>query len=716
MLVVLIALAAVAGFQALGSHVDAKARAEADCVATLQCNDAPGAATTPDAMVVKHDGIMPTQGGPGPWHYPAKVAGWIWNGIKGFVVDGLWGDLKGLWDLVTDLPGTVKGLWQLGKTVFFGSPVLPLGAPIPNPWRDPAATEELKQIGWALWDATKEYFTQTPDRAVGRVVYEVVTFVVAPAKILKATKAKWLAKAGKAAKVEDKLAEVSKIAKAEDKLDDAADAAKVAKADEAKAAATTGVVKAVTKMPGDQLTLDSLMDLVAESDGYEDYIRKLTTRYKADNIGTFYAIHGDQTVTPMSPQVFATYGKATVAYAPQMYTEVLWSQGGETIQFQIVEEANKKLSINAWRFDVNNGTGKAPMNPTPEHLLTPEAVKAMHTPELVAKTNKYAQVGCSRCHMNVRRRMVEPDNHPRRLQEDPGWVFRDPEQRAEVSEKMKGMFDQFANGPTKDNPIYKWFWEQDAVVERGGRILPEDTFSYKKFTEDLIEVNGEEMLSELRRNPKWAESRKAFAAAVQDGEQADDLLKKLKGYDGAALAADKAAVEKMHAEANLAWIRKRNNESIAFILAEGKHAKVPQFEANDYLKLNRHSIETIGPRIEEMVVSDADWAKLSEAERATKVRLQDLDVKDMDELRAVVSDPKIVERTRRRTNTYIVLNHMLNNKNKSLAHLSASVRGLSAETGNKDIDLLDVYAEGMKNPKGSSINRPEEPLDMTRKP
>jgi len=714
-LLVLLAFVAFAGLGALTvfrHQVHGTALRQGGCVATLSdCGATQGAdgsavAVAPAPEAADSDAA---QGG-GPWNWLGRRASNLWGAVQGFFVDGLWGDAKGLWSLITDPWGTIKGLGHLLATIFKASPILP-GPLLPNPWFDPAAAEELGEMGSALWQATKEYFTETPDRASGRVVYEVATWVVAPLKIAKVAKAKWFAKAARVEKGVEKATDATKA------LEVAEDAAKAANKgdDAAKTAAATGVVKAAAKLPGDQLTLTALMDLIEESTSYEDYIRKLTTRYQADNVGSFYAIHGDQTVTASTPQVFATYGKATVAYAPQMYTEILWTEGAETIQFQIVEEANKRLSINGWRFDVNPGTGKAPMNPTPEFLLTPAAVKEMHTPDLIAKTNKYAQVGCLRCHMNVRRRMVEPDNHPRRLQEDPGWVFRDPAQRAEVSEKMKVLFDQFENGPTRNNPIYKWFWEQDQVVARGGKILPEDTFSYQTFTRDLIRVNGNDMLSELRRNPKWPESKMAFAAAVQDAPQADALLKQLRGLDDAALAAEKASVERMHAEANLAWIRKRNDESIAFILAEGKHAKVPEFEANGYLKLNRHSIETIGPRIEEMVVSDADWAKLSEAERATKVRLQDLDVKDMDELHAIVSDPFVAQRTRRRTNSYIALNHMLANKNKSLSHLSASVRGLSAETGNREIDLMDVYADALKKPEGSSIN-PPDPIDATRKP
>ena len=458
------------------------------------------------------------------------------------------------------------------------------------------------------------------------------------------------------------------------------------------------------QLSGEKLTIDDLMNLVEESKGYSDYLRKLTTRYKVDNMGAFYALHADRTVTPETPQVFLTIGKATVAYAPQMYTEVFWSEGQDTIHFQLVEE-NGTLKINAHTF-----AAAAQVRPSPETELTPDEVRHMHMSDLIFRTNKYADKGCKRCHMATRRRQVEPDNHGRRFVADPNWKFRNHRDRRAVLSKLNRLFGRFRDGPTKDNPIYKWFFEQESVVKRGGRILPKDTFRYKEFVREMIEKNGHEMVGDLRRLPNWDQYKHAFAAAVQGSPSVDRYLEKI-GYEKGELAGEQKRVAQLHAEINLEHIRKRNNETIAWILAEGKHDDVEGNMHNEMLLLNEHAIKTIGPPILDMVVSDAEWDRLPETERAHKVRLSDLAVKNMAQLRRIVLDPKVVAHNQRRTNTYLVLMKLFNNRNKALAHISNSVLSLSAETGTEGADLLDVYADEMRNPSPSVINR-RDPIDL----
>lgn len=458
------------------------------------------------------------------------------------------------------------------------------------------------------------------------------------------------------------------------------------------------------QLSGEKLTIDELMNMIEESKGYTDYLRKLTTRYKVDNMGAFYALHADRTVTPETPQVFLTIGKATVAYAPQMYTEVFWSEGQDTIHFQLVEE-DGTLKINAHTF-----AASAQVRPSPETELTPDQVRHMHMSELIFSTNKYADKGCKRCHMATRRRQVEPDNHGRRFVADPNWKFRNHRDRREVLSKLNRLFGRFRDGPTRNNPIYKWFFEQESVVKRGGRILPKDTFRYKEFVREMIEKNGHEMVGDLRRLPNWDEYKHAFAAAVQGSPSVDRYLEKI-GYAKGELAAEQKRVAQLHAEINLEHIRKRNNETIAWILAEGKHDDVEGNMHNEMLLLNEHAIKTIGPPILDMVVSDRQWDRLSEEERAHKVRLSDLAVKDMAQLHRIVLDPKVVAHNQRRTNTYLVLMKLFNNRNKALAHISNSVLSLSAETGTEGADLLDVYADEMRNPSPSVINR-RESIDL----
>jgi hypothetical protein len=77
----------------------------------------------------------------------------------------------------------------------------------------------------------------------------------------------------------------------------------------------------------------------------------------------------------------------------------------------------------------------------------------------------------------------------------------------------------------------------------------------------------------------------------------------------------------------------------------------------------------------------------------------------MDELRRIATAPRVVAQTRRRTNTYLVLEQIHNgNKNKALAGLSNSVLSLSAETGRDGANLLDAYREALVNPAPSALN------------
>ena len=245
-LVALVALGGVAAFRLFGGSLDSTSRRQGDCIASLSGCQGGGSGDSSSlapsrAEVVTAAAELPSQT---PSDTPAPSnndeawyeTGWRWfsNGVGGFFVDGLWGDLTGLYDMVTDLPGTVSSLWDLGKTVFLGSPILTVGgAIVPNPFYDPVQGERLGQMGEALWGAVKDYYGNHTDRAVGRTIYEVVTLVIAPAKILKAAKAKWLAKAAKTAKVVDKVVDgekvIDKAVDAEKVIDPLDDAARIAK-------------------------------------------------------------------------------------------------------------------------------------------------------------------------------------------------------------------------------------------------------------------------------------------------------------------------------------------------------------------------------------------------------------------------------------------------------------------------------------------------------
>jgi ppGpp synthetase/RelA/SpoT-type nucleotidyltranferase len=126
-----------------------------------------------------------------PWGAPEqKDEPWwkdAWNGgvslVKGFVVDGLWEDVKGLFGFINvfdwdTFSGSWGGLWTLTGKWFYA----------PG-----EAAEGWKNLGKAVvaWDM----WSQDPARAFGTVLFNVVTLPFAALKALKAGKASKLAKA-----------------------------------------------------------------------------------------------------------------------------------------------------------------------------------------------------------------------------------------------------------------------------------------------------------------------------------------------------------------------------------------------------------------------------------------------------------------------------------------------------------------------------------------
>jgi ppGpp synthetase/RelA/SpoT-type nucleotidyltranferase len=155
-----------------------------------------------------------------PWGAPEeKDEPWwkdVWNGgvsvVKGFVVDGLWEDLKGVfgfvnvfdWDTFT---GSWGGLWSLtGKWLY-----------------EPGeAAEAWKNLGKAIvaWDM----WSQDPARAFGTVLFNVVTLPIGFVKVFKASKA---GKLGKADEVADAAGDAGKLPDGARLADQLADAGKL---------------------------------------------------------------------------------------------------------------------------------------------------------------------------------------------------------------------------------------------------------------------------------------------------------------------------------------------------------------------------------------------------------------------------------------------------------------------------------------------------------
>jgi ppGpp synthetase/RelA/SpoT-type nucleotidyltranferase len=155
-----------------------------------------------------------------PWGAPEqKDEPWwkdVWNGgvslVKGFVVDGLWEDLKGLvgfvnifdWDTFSSSWG---GLWTLtGKWLYAPGEAL----------------EGWKNLGKALvaWDM----WSQDPARAFGTLLFNVVTLPLAAVKALKAGKA---GKLSKADDVADAAGDAGKLPDGTRLTDQLADAGKL---------------------------------------------------------------------------------------------------------------------------------------------------------------------------------------------------------------------------------------------------------------------------------------------------------------------------------------------------------------------------------------------------------------------------------------------------------------------------------------------------------
>jgi pilus assembly protein Flp/PilA len=251
-LVGFIAVAALAAFRAFGSSVHSKVEAQAACVTSLSCGAGQSdyALTSPDltmaltaptvetplplAAVTPDPESTPTPAPSGETTPSIEHKAWydyIWNGLGGFFRDGLWSDLYGLYELVSDIPGTAVALWDLGRMLVQGSQFLPDGSMRPNPFYDHEQAEKLAQLLDVVGESIEDYYVDHTDRAVGRTIYEVITLVVAPAKILKIAKAKWLARASKVTKVDkstEVLTEAEKLAQKTKQAEEIAEQTKTA--------------------------------------------------------------------------------------------------------------------------------------------------------------------------------------------------------------------------------------------------------------------------------------------------------------------------------------------------------------------------------------------------------------------------------------------------------------------------------------------------------
>ncbi len=152
-----------------------------------------------------------------PWY--VDTWNWVWNENKGFFVDGLWGDLKGLWGLVNvfdwdTFSSSWGGLWMLTGGLVFDTE---------------NSLKAWKEFGksFLAWDE----WSKDPARAFGNVLYNVVTLPLAPAKagtVGKAGKgAAAAADAGKAADAAKAAEAAAGVGRLADDLGTVADVGKV---------------------------------------------------------------------------------------------------------------------------------------------------------------------------------------------------------------------------------------------------------------------------------------------------------------------------------------------------------------------------------------------------------------------------------------------------------------------------------------------------------
>jgi Flp pilus assembly pilin Flp len=212
LLIGLIGLVALAGSRALGQGGDGKVRAHAACVASLSCGDgagtiaaadvgaATGASTEATPLLGAARVDAPPPAPPAPAAPAERSIGQRALDLgKGFVVDGLWGTVTGLWTMVTHPIETLEGLAYV----------------VSHPIESATA---IKDAVVAAWD-------DNPERVIGAGIFEVVTLPVAA---LKATKASRLGAVSRVARTVDRVDDASDLVRAADRADDAADVARAA--------------------------------------------------------------------------------------------------------------------------------------------------------------------------------------------------------------------------------------------------------------------------------------------------------------------------------------------------------------------------------------------------------------------------------------------------------------------------------------------------------
>jgi Flp pilus assembly pilin Flp len=181
-----VALLALAGLRLLGGQIDGKSIAQAACIQSLSCGvSATGSAAASDAALPVH-GAVTLDGAQGQAGAGRSILGRVLDFGRGFVVDGLWGTVTGLWHVVTHPVETVQGLWY-------------------------AVTHPIATVR-ALRDAVVEAWNENPERFLGQAVFEVVTLPVAALKGARATRLSRAARTANGAERGDAVTDTARLA------------------------------------------------------------------------------------------------------------------------------------------------------------------------------------------------------------------------------------------------------------------------------------------------------------------------------------------------------------------------------------------------------------------------------------------------------------------------------------------------------------------------
>ena len=343
----LVAVVALAGYRTFGQRAQAKADAQAKCISALSCGSGDVGAVSGDAIPSRQQKIAeaadavksgtppattaaaatpatptpsptpPAQPAPPPPKQDKSVLDRGLDVGKGFVVDGLWGTVTGVWHVVRHPIDTAEGVWT-------------------------AASHPIDTAS-AVKDAVVKAWDENPERLIGAGIFEVVT---APVAALKATKV------GTAAKLAEEAGEAAKIAKAAKAAEEAAEAAKIAKAAKAakeaeEAAAAAKAAKAAKEAEAAALAAKRAEEAAKLSEEAAVAARKLPG--KLDDFGHGAVKHGPNTPAEVGELAAGNFkGKSVTFFADQAAMDKALAKATEALPDVLKQNPEKLKAFEEW--------------------------------------------------------------------------------------------------------------------------------------------------------------------------------------------------------------------------------------------------------------------------------------------------------------------------------------------------------------------------------